>query len=123
MTSFGWRPGAGRGRPERRHRDDRRSGKDRRAPVVPPPDPAALPRVVRPTPRQVEVLALVAAGKTREQVASALGLSPQTVQNHADAARARLKADNLPQAVAVCIVRGWLVPNRRWTGEADAGED
>jgi DNA-binding CsgD family transcriptional regulator len=71
-----------------------------------------LPLITRPTPRQLEVLALVAAGRTRAEIARALGLSYQTVQTHCDDARRRLKAQNLPQAVAEAIVRGWLVANR-----------
>ena len=111
--TFGWRPGAGRGRAERRRADERRSGADRRAPVVPPPEPAEVPRIVRPTPRQTEVLALVASGTTFKEVASALGMSEQTVKHHALNARRRLKAQNLPQAVAEMVARGWLVSQRR----------
>lgn len=110
--SGSWRPGAGRARPERRESGDRRSGHDRRAPVVPPPEPAEAPRVVRPTARQLEVLALVASGMTFAEAAAALGLARHTVTNHMTDARLRLKARNLPQAVAECLVRGWLVRNR-----------
>ena len=110
--SHGWRPGSGRGRPERRRGGDRRSGADRRAPLIPPPSPEDQPRIVRPTPRQLEVLALVASGKTFPEIAVILVISEQTVKNHSTDARLRLKALNLPQAVAECLVRGWLVRNR-----------
>lgn len=108
-----WRPGAGRTRPERRTADERRAGTDRRAPVVPPPAPADVPRVVKPTARQTEVLALIASGHTFDEIARALGIREQTVKNHSIDARHRLKARNLPQAVAEMVARGWLVSNRR----------
>ena len=111
-----WRPGAGRQRPERRTEGDRRAGTDRRAPVVPPPEPAEAPRVVKPTARQTEVLALIASGMTLAEVAAALSLSRHTVVNHMTDARHRLKARNLPQAVAEMVARGWLVSNRRPKG-------
>lgn len=81
--------------------------------MTPPPDPEYAPRITRPTRRQLEVLALVAAGKTFVQIADVLGIGLQTVKNHSDGAKRHLKASNLPQAVAECIVRGWLVANRR----------
>lgn len=80
--------------------------------MTPPPPQEEAPWVVRPTPRQLEVLTLIAAGATLDDAARALGLSRETVRNHANGARRRLKAKNLPQAVAECLVRGWLVRNR-----------
>lgn len=93
-------------------RGERRSGGDRRAPVAPPPGPADAPRVVRPTRRQAEVLALVASGLSFKEITRVLGISEQTVKHHSTDARHRLRAENLPQAVAEMIVRRWLVPNR-----------
>lgn len=108
----GWRLGDARLRPERRVTEDRRSGRDRRAPLSPPVPPPHRRQVVRPTGRQLQILALVADGARTADVARALVIDPQTVKRHLDDARARLKARTLPQAVAVCLVRGWLIPNR-----------
>jgi DNA-binding NarL/FixJ family response regulator len=44
------------------------------------PKPAAL----HVTPRQAEILQLVAAGFSDKEIASRLGLSPRTIQSHLD---------------------------------------
>lgn len=112
MPAFGWRPGDAGRRAERRVGGERRSGADRRAPVRPPVPPERQPRVVRPTDRQLQVLAAIASGDTYAETARALALSEHTVRTHLAAVRQRLHAANAAQAVAVCILRGWLVPNR-----------
>lgn len=63
-----------------------------------------------PTPsrRQLEVLALCAQGKTREQIAGILHISPWTVKDRIDGIRGRLGALTTPHAVALCIARGYL---------------
>jgi DNA-binding NarL/FixJ family response regulator len=109
VTSFGWRPGDATLRPERRVGGERRAGTDRRAPVRPNPPP---PGVCPPTARQLEALAAIASGLTIEDIARELGVSRSTVKHMTDDARDRLHAATLAQAVAECIVRGWLLPNR-----------
>ena len=39
---------------------------------------------LRVTPRQAEILALVASGLSDKEIASRLGLSPRTIQSHLD---------------------------------------
>jgi len=39
---------------------------------------------IRVTPRQAEILRLIASGLSDKQIASKLGLSPRTVQSHLD---------------------------------------
>jgi len=56
-----------------------------------------------PTPREREVLALLAAGATDEQIAEMLGLSPATVQTHVRNAKAKLGARTRAQAVAMAL--------------------
>jgi two-component system, cell cycle sensor histidine kinase and response regulator CckA len=55
------------------------------------------------TPREREVLALVAHGGTNEKVAQTLGISTETVQSHVRNAMAKLDADTRTEAVAIAI--------------------
>lgn len=56
-----------------------------------------------PTPREREVLGLLAAGATDEQIAEMLELSPATVQTHVRNAKAKLGARTRAQAVAMAL--------------------
>lgn len=62
----------------------------------------------RPSPTQMQVLALCAQGKSREEIGRALFLSPWTVKNYLDRARDRLGAVNVTHALAICMVREYL---------------
>lgn len=56
-----------------------------------------------PSAREREVLALLAAGATDNQIAARLGVSPATVQTHVRNAKAKLGARTRAQAVARAI--------------------
>jgi DNA-binding CsgD family transcriptional regulator len=71
-------------------------------------DAAPTPR--SPTPREREVLALLAGGATDGQIATMLELSPATVQTHVRNAKAKLGARTRAQAVALSIQRGLITP-------------
>jgi DNA-binding CsgD family transcriptional regulator len=71
----------------------------------PPGEPPA-PRV--PTARELEVLQLLAGGRTDAQIADLLALSPATVQTHVRNARAKLGARTRAQAVAIALRRGLI---------------
>ena len=58
------------------------------------------------SPREHEVVALLAAGLTGEQVALRLGISPATVRVHIRNATAKLGASTRTQAVAMAVARG-----------------
>ena len=58
------------------------------------------------TPREREVLALVAGGATTRAVAEELILSPTTVESHIRSAIERLGARNRAHAVALALARG-----------------
>lgn len=64
---------------------------------------------LRLTPRQMEVLRLVARGLGNDQVASRLGLSPYTVKNHVHNILERLGVNDRTEAVAYAYRRRWLV--------------
>jgi DNA-binding CsgD family transcriptional regulator len=63
-----------------------------------------------PTAREREVLALLAAGATDEQIARMLELSPATVQTHVRNAKAKLGARTRAQAVAMALQHGMINP-------------
>lgn len=67
----------------------------------------AGPRVAL-TPRERQVMELSAAGLTSEMVASELGMSPRTVNQHVDNVSAKLNARNRVHAVAEAMRRGLL---------------
>src|ERR671922_944374 len=61
-----------------------------------------------PTSREREVLALLAAGATDEQIAEMLQLSAATVQTHVRNAKAKLGARTRAQAVAMALQHGMI---------------
>ena len=76
-----------------------------RAFIGEPAEPAPPPHL---TPRQREVLRLVAAGRTDKEVARALGLSPRTVEMHVAGALRALGCATRAEAVHAASQRGWL---------------
>ncbi len=75
---------------------------------APPAEARGEPGVRRPTPRERQILGLLATGDTDVEVAAKLGLSPATVQTHVRNAKAKLGARTRAQAVAVAL-RGGLI--------------
>jgi DNA-binding CsgD family transcriptional regulator len=63
----------------------------------------------RPTARERQILAMLAAGDTDADIAERLELSPATVQTHVRNAKQKLGAKTRAQAVAIAL-RGGLVP-------------
>lgn len=55
------------------------------------------------TPRESEVLALIASGNTQPVIADLLGISCDTVSFHLENVRTKLDAKNTVNAVAICI--------------------
>jgi DNA-binding NarL/FixJ family response regulator len=85
--------------------------------VAPPSDLAPLLRQLRPThrglgadltPREVEVLGLIASGSVNKQIAQQLGLSLNTVRNHAQNILYKLQAHSKLEAVATAVREGVL---------------
>jgi two-component system NarL family response regulator len=58
------------------------------------------------SPREREVLALVAAGQTNKAIASALYVSPNTVKTHVTALLHKLQADSRVQLAAIATKQG-----------------
>ena len=62
------------------------------------------------TPRQSDVLGLLARGLTNERAAVLLGMSPLTARKHSEAARRSLGARNTAHAVAIGLREGLIQP-------------
>jgi DNA-binding CsgD family transcriptional regulator len=58
--------------------------------------------------RQMQVLALVAEGRTDNEIAIQLGLSAKTISSYVEHIRNRLEAQSRAQAVALAIRQGLL---------------
>jgi transcriptional regulator EpsA len=77
----------------------------------PAPRPRALPPAGRPgavTDRERQILAWVREGKSNQQIAEVLGISPLTVKNHVQKILRKLGASNRAQAVAQAMSQGLL---------------
>lgn len=72
-------------------------------PHRPPPDPA----LAALTPRERELLELIARGRDNAQVAAHLGLSDKTVRNHITSIFAKLEVENRAQAIVLARKAGF----------------
>lgn len=79
-----------------------------RAPVNADVEAQLLARAERPhlTPRELQVLELVAAGMRNKKIGEVLGLSEETVDKHVKNIRAKLNVTDRTAAVNVAIKRG-----------------
>ena len=82
----------------------------RRDPPLDPPSPKAPPpgNIDPLSPRETEIMRLVAQGMENRQIASQLYLSEKTVQNHLTRIYEKLGVNNRTQAVNVCHTLGLL---------------
>jgi DNA-binding CsgD family transcriptional regulator len=65
-------------------------------------------RVSRLTPREVEVLAWLAQGKSQREIAVILSIAKRTVSEHSATARKKLNAETSAHAVAIGIRNGLI---------------
>jgi DNA-binding NarL/FixJ family response regulator len=63
------------------------------------------------TPREKEILKLVAEGKTSREVADLLYISPNTVQRHRDKIMSKLELKNLAELVLFALKQGYISNN------------
>jgi DNA-binding CsgD family transcriptional regulator len=75
------------------------------------PRPATRANPAHLTPREAEVLAVLAAGGTNAEVAARLFLSPKTVEHHVSAVLAKLGARSRREAVRTAREMGILPPS------------
>ena len=69
-------------------------------------------RLAALSPRERQVLALVARGKSAKGIGLILKISPRTVNLHAASIIRKLGAENRLQAVAIAVRGGLLAPDR-----------
>lgn len=74
-------------------------------------------RLDRLTPREIEILQLMADGLSAEQIAKTLGVSPHTLRTHAQNVLMKLKVHSKLEAVVVAIRHGKVV------AKLEAGEE
>lgn len=60
------------------------------------------------SPRELQVLELVAAGRTNKEIAAQLDISNQTVKNHVSSILRKLAVNDRTQAVVYAMRRGWI---------------
>ncbi|HSM84419.1 MAG TPA: response regulator transcription factor [Nodosilinea sp.] len=77
-------------------------------PELPPANPAACSPTL--TKREQEILALMVAGQSNQEIATALYIAPGTVRVHVHAILQKLDVRDRTQAVIVAIQRGGLGP-------------
>jgi DNA-binding CsgD family transcriptional regulator len=63
---------------------------------------------VRPSERELEVVRMLAAGLTGEEIARQLMLSPETVRSHLRNVMGKLGAATRPHLVALAVQDGWI---------------
>jgi DNA-binding CsgD family transcriptional regulator len=61
------------------------------------------------TPRELEVLALIAQGQTFQQIGDILGIATQTAKAHARSIRNKLRAKNRSHAIMLAMRRGLIL--------------
>jgi DNA-binding NarL/FixJ family response regulator len=79
--------------------------RDLAAALEPPP---AAPHPL--SPRELEVLTLVAEGLTNKEIAYRLGLSERTIQFHLNSIFNKTSTSSRTEAAALALKRGWLHP-------------
>ncbi len=71
--------------------------------------PAPLgPLFVKLSPREIEILDLVARGNSNKIIARKLSISDQTVKNHVSAILRKLEVNDRTEAVVYALRNGWI---------------
>ncbi len=63
------------------------------------------------TPRELEVLVLIAQGKTAQQIGETLGIAKRTANEHAVSIISKLGAANRTHAAVLAVKKGILAPD------------
>jgi DNA-binding NarL/FixJ family response regulator len=78
-------------------------------PAAARPDPEALgPLFVKLSPREIEILDLVARGNSNKLIGRKLSISDQTVKNHVSAILRKLEVNDRTEAVVYALRNGWI---------------
>jgi DNA-binding CsgD family transcriptional regulator len=93
------------------------------APQFLPRDDADLGPTENPSPREHDVLHLVAAGMSNREIGVRLGIAEQTVKNHMLNVSRRYQLRGRAQAVSAALARGWIGAVDWTTRPSEAGSD
>jgi DNA-binding NarL/FixJ family response regulator len=76
---------------------------------LPEPAPEPLgPLFVKLSPREIEILDLVARGNSNKIIGRKLSISDQTVKNHVSAILRKLEVNDRTEAVVYALRNGWI---------------
>jgi DNA-binding NarL/FixJ family response regulator len=91
-------------------REDSSSGVDGplAEPVAAKPEAELGPLFVKLSPREIEILDLVARGNSNKIIARKLSISDQTVKNHVSAILRKLEVNDRTEAVVFALRNGWI---------------
>src|SRR5205085_7244388 len=79
------------------------------SPAVAHQEPEALgPLFVKLSPREIEILDLVARGNSNKIIGRKLSISDQTVKNHVSAILRKLEVNDRTEAVVYALRNGWI---------------
>lgn len=66
---------------------------------------------IRLSPRELQVITRVAMGKTEDQIANELGISPRTVRRYKSEIRRKCETYSMPRAVYMATIAGLIDAN------------
>jgi LuxR family transcriptional regulator, transcriptional regulator of spore coat protein len=75
------------------------------------------------TPREQEVLELVAKGLSAKEIAGEIGIAPRTVEGHIDTVRLKVRARNKAHMVTQAVLAGVLKLDRPGLNGHDAADE
>ncbi len=86
--------------------------------------PEVAPLFIPLSPREIEVLGVVAQGHRNKEIATLLGISDQTVKNHITSIMRKLAVNDRTHAVVYALRQGWITDapgTRRGAAALDVG--
>ena len=80
-------------------------------------EPVPIPTTL--SPKELQILHMIAEGNINKQIAMKLGLSTATVRNHVSRLMQKLDANDRTEAVVIAISNGWIAIDRHPKKQAE----